>query len=116
MTFMESVRTCFDKILTIDGRARRSEFWYFALFVWIVSFILNLIFKDGNIVARLITLVLNVATITVSIRRLHDVGKSGFWLLLELVPIIGWAILIYFYVQDSMPGRNQYGENPKGIY
>jgi uncharacterized membrane protein YhaH (DUF805 family) len=54
-------------------------------------------------------------SIAVAVRRLHDTGRAGWWVLLGFIPIIGWIALIYFYVLDSQPGDNRYGPNPKGV-
>lgn len=115
MSFTEAVQTCFEKIITVEGRARRSEYWYFALCVFLINIVLNVVFRDGGAIVRIITFVLNIATLTVSIRRLHDIGKSGWWYLLVFVPVIGWILLIYWFCKDSQPGANMYGENPKGV-
>ena len=115
MSFTEAVKTCFEKILTIDGRARRSEFWYFSVCVFLISVVVNMVFGNTSVIVRIISLILNIATVTVGIRRLHDIGKSGYWYLIGFVPVIGWILLIYWYCQDSQPGTNMYGENPKGI-
>jgi len=113
-----------------DGRASRSEFWYFALFYFLIdivvasidAFVLNPMLgltpdqaAQGGFLQMIFALALIIPSIALSIRRLHDIGKSGWWYLLVLIPIIGWFILIYFYILDSQPGSNQFGENPKGF-
>jgi uncharacterized membrane protein YhaH (DUF805 family) len=55
-----------------------------------------------------------VPSIAVTVRRLHDTGRSGWWILISLVPVIGWIVLLVFMLTDSQPGSNQYGPNPKG--
>ncbi len=112
MSFVESIQTCLSKIVTFEGRARRSEYWYFSLFVFIISGVINLIFK-GGLVPTILSILLSICSLSAEVRRLHDVGKSGWWLLLAAVPIIGWIILIVFMVKDSEAGENQYGPNPK---
>ncbi len=116
MTFMESVQTCIAKIVTINGRARRSEYWYFALFVFLMSFALNMILGRDNGIAHVITIALNLASFTVTIRRLHDIGKSGWWILIGFVPVIGWIVLLVWGIRDSQPGDNRFGPNPKNVY
>ena len=109
-------QTKFIKLL-IDGRATRSEFWYFMLFYLIFAFVVGLI--DGFIVALTGFPILSIVyllgmiipSLAVSIRRLHDIGKSGWWYLLALVPIIS-LVLIAFFVIDSKED-NIYGANPK---
>ena len=60
-------------------------------------------------------LALLVPSIALAVRRLHDIGKSGWWYLIALIPLIGLLVLLYFFVLDSQPGSNQYGPNPKGL-
>lgn len=104
------------------GRASRSEFWFFALFNFIIAFVIG--FVEGLIgltfdfgygpISMLYTLAILLPAIGVSIRRLHDTGRTGWWLLISFIPIIGALVLLVFYVLDSEPGSNQYGENVKG--
>lgn len=115
MSFVDSIKTCFDKILTIDGRAARSEFWYFILFQAVITAVVSFLFRDYNIVLTAVGFILALARLTVSIRRLHDIGKSGWWMLLSAVPVIGWIVLLVFALMDSQPGTNQYGPNPKSL-
>ena len=100
------------------GRARRSEYWYFLLFNLIVGFALSL---ADSVVRKVLgfglfgmiyALVVLVPGVAVSIRRLHDTDRSGWWLLLAFVPIVG-LVLIWFMAQDSVAGTNRYGQNPK---
>jgi uncharacterized membrane protein YhaH (DUF805 family) len=101
-----------------SGRSRRKEYWMFILFNMIISFALG--FADailglggiGALLAGIYVLGVFIPSIAVGIRRLHDTGRSGWWLLVSLVPVIG-LILLFFLVQDSEPGANEYGPNPK---
>ena len=118
MDFVEAVQSVFSNFLNFRGRARRSEFWYFFLFVFVVSFILGVIQiliwgQDANYLTGIFSLIILIPNIAVSIRRLHDTGRSGFWYLIGFIPIIGTIILIIWYCQDSEPGDNKYGPNPK---
>ena len=91
-----------------DGRARREEVWMFWLFNLIVSFIpiVNFVFGLWAIIPG----------IAVTVRRLHDTDRSGWWYLMYLLPVIGWIwMFILVYCVDSKPGVNQYGANPKGL-
>lgn len=107
-----------------SGRAQRAEYWFFLLFniiaAIIVSTLDNLIgttSAEGGI--GILYLVYNLAVLLpalgVSVRRLHDTGRSGWMLLLGLIPCVGGIVLFVFAVQDSSPGANQYGPNPKGV-
>lgn len=105
-----------------SGRARRTEFWHFVLFNFIASVIAGVLdralFLHGphsvGILRTLYTLAVLVPGLAVGARRLHDTGRSAWWLLLALVPFVGWIVLLVFYVENSTPGANQYGPNPKG--
>ena len=120
MGFTDAVRICLQKYADFSGRGRRSEYWYFALFnllVGIAAGILDAIlgtdFDTGSgLISLLATLALLLPGLAAGVRRLHDTSRSGWWILIGLIPIIGWIILIVFYVQDSHPD-NQYGPNPK---
>jgi uncharacterized membrane protein YhaH (DUF805 family) len=98
------------KYIQYNGRARRKEFWMFALFSFICSLVLNII----PFLGLLYSLAAIVPGTCLGIRRMHDIGKSGWWLLLALIPFVGIIVLIVFYCLDSQPGENQYGPNPKG--
>lgn len=105
---------------TDKGRARRSEYWYFVLFNLLFGSVIGgidaLLGNDGFItLGTLYALALFIPGIAVAIRRLHDVGKSGWMLLLYFLPIIGWIWLLVLMVTDSEPGENKYGPNPKGF-
>ena len=104
-----------NKYAEFDGRDRRSEYWYFVLFNGIVSLGLGMVdaFTGIGFLNYVYSLAVIIPGIAVSIRRLHDTGRSGWWLLVGLIPFIGWIILIVFFVQDSDPYDNQYGPNPK---
>jgi uncharacterized membrane protein YhaH (DUF805 family) len=111
----------FRKYADFSGRARRSEFWYFVLFSWIVFIPLNFISESlnmGGSIGGIYTLISFIPGFAVLVRRLHDVSKSGWFLLIVIIPIIGvigalWIVILYF--TDSTPGANKYGPNPKGI-
>ena len=109
-----------NKYATFSGRARRQEFWMFALISFIVSLIffaidigLTMVIGFGflNILYSLAVLVPSVA---LGVRRLQDSGKSALWILIAFVPFIGAIVLLIFFVMDSEPGENKYGPNPKG--
>ena len=102
------------------GRSQRKEYWMFLLFNFVVAVILAAVFGDGGDDATPLPFVayqvlILVPSLAVSVRRLHDIGKSGWWLLLNIVPLIGPLVLLYFAAQDSQPASNQYGPNPKAV-
>ena len=111
------------KYVVFNGRARRKEYWYFFLFNIIISIVLAVIdsvtgsFSTDagmGLLGGIYTLAILIPSIAVSVRRLHDTDRSGWWLLIGLIPLIGALVLLIFMVQDSEPGDNQYGSNPKG--
>ena len=113
MSFKDAVITCFKKYATFSGRARRSEYWYFMLFNFIVSTALGLIFDDPSHILYLFTLAIFLPGMSVSWRRLHDIGKSGAFYFLLLIPLVGPICMLVWYCRDSQPSDNAYGVNPK---
>jgi uncharacterized membrane protein YhaH (DUF805 family) len=109
------------KYAVFNGRARRKEYWMFFLFNIIIAVILGLVEgfagiapeSDQSVLGTLYMLAVLLPGLAVGVRRLHDSDRSGWWLLIAFVPIIGAIILLVFMVQDSQPGENQYGPNPK---
>ena len=112
------------KYAVFDGRARRKEYWMFFLFNIIISIVLGII--DGvvgtsgatgsiGLLGGLYTLAVLIPGIAVAVRRLHDTSRSGWWILIGLIPLVGAIVLIVFMVQDGTPGENQFGKNPKMV-
>ena len=118
MSFVDAIKSDFTQYVGFSGRARRSEYWYFVLFNFIVSFVLSFL---GNyvgffsILGTIWSLAVLLPSLAVCVRRLHDIGKAWTWILLALIPLVGEIILIVFFCQDSQPGENQFGPNPKGM-
>ena len=98
MNFQDSIKVCFTKYADFTGRASRPEFWWFALFNFIVSAALSIISQGLSSVYSLATLLPSLA---VGARRLHETNRSGWWQLLWLVPVIGWIVLIIFLAQPA---------------
>ena len=102
----------FQQYADFKGRARRKEYWMFVLFNFIISFVMSLL---GLVVLSWIyTVAVFIPSLAVCVRRLHDIGKSGWWLLISFIPLIGLIWLIVLFVQDSQAGSNEWGANPKG--
>jgi uncharacterized membrane protein YhaH (DUF805 family) len=110
MSFGDAISTCFNKYAEFVGRARRSEYWWFFLFVLLVDVVVSRLSFTLSMVASLALLVPNLA---VGVRRLHDTGKSGWYLLVGLIPIVGWIIVIVWLATEGDPNPNEYGESPK---
>ena len=104
-----------NKYVDFKGRARRKEYWMFVLVYIILALIIGIIESILGIhfLSPILYLALLLPSIAVGIRRLHDIGKSGWWILVALIPLIGTLYLLYLMIKDSQPGANQWGENPK---
>ncbi len=107
-----------------SGRARRKEYWMFVLFNVIFAIVAMILDNVLGIAMEgigygpiygLYLLAIIIPSLAVGVRRLHDVGKSGWMMLIALIPIIGAIWLLVLFVQDSIPGENKYGANPKEI-
>ena len=115
MTFGEAVRSGFDHYAKFDGRASRPAFWWWFLFgilVGIGASIIDAIIGSFGVVSGLAALALLLPNLSVAIRRLHDTDHTGWWVLIGLIPIIGFIVLLIFYLRQSDPGENQYGPPP----
>jgi uncharacterized membrane protein YhaH (DUF805 family) len=98
MTFQESVKVCFTKYADFAGRATRSEYWWFALFVVLVSAATSVV---SNTLGTLFSLAVLVPSLAAAARRLHDTNRSGWWQLIALMPVIGTIVLIVFLAQEG---------------
>ena len=119
MTFTEAIRSVITQYTGFGGRARRSEYWYYFLFECIVNFALSGLaqFTGLNLFNTLIglfNLALLLPGLAVCFRRMHDTGKSAWYLLIGLIPVLGQILVMLWFLKDSEPGTNQYGPNPKG--
>ncbi len=133
MTFGEAVKTCFSKATTWQGRAARSEYWYFVLFVvicqigaMILDSILGTSFKitdpnSGEQISMgygwlylLTAIAMFLPNLAAMVRRLHDTGRSGWWYWIALVPLIGFIMLLVWFCSRGTVGSNQYGPDPLG--
>lgn len=122
----------FSKYAIFDGRARRSEYWYWylfnffvSIFMAVVSVVINLPFETEtdygigwfglfiNLVVIVYSLGIVIPNLAVTVRRLHDTNRSGWWYFISMVPFIGGIILLIYLIEDGTPGDNQYGPNPK---
>ena len=124
MSFTEAITTCITKYCDFRGRARRSEYWYYRLAAVLVTWLINgaarLLFGRGStftdLIASLVALALFLPGLGVTVRRMHDIGKSGWAILIVLVPLVGFILFLVWLCRDSLPGENRYGMNPKGNY
>ncbi len=112
----------FKKVGDFSGRAQRSEYWYFFLFNLLISTGLTLIdlalgtldpSVGVGLFSGIFSLIILIPSISVGVRRLHDIDFSGWWMLLALVPLVGAIILLTFFALDGHPNTNRFGSNPK---
>jgi uncharacterized membrane protein YhaH (DUF805 family) len=145
MSFIESIRTVLSKYAVFNGRARRSEFWWYYLAVTVVESVLYFVLvvpgltayttaltqaamagetvapampgslTAGYLILSLVALALFLPTLGAMVRRLHDTDRSGFFVLLGLIPLVGVIILIVWWASAGTPGENQYGPDPKAV-
>ncbi|MXU66357.1 DUF805 domain-containing protein [Oceanomicrobium pacificus] len=131
MNMQESVRHVLSNYATFSGRAPRPEFWWWVLFVFVLLLVTQAIDAflivpllgiepalEGENPSRplsmLVSLALIIPNLAVGVRRLHDTDKSGWWILIGLIPIIGFLVLLYFYAQKGTEGENRFGPPPAG--
>ncbi len=118
---LQSVIANFKTVITahymdFDGRTRRRDFWLYVLAVFVLSLVVGVVSElvgIRSLMTDLLALALLLPNIAIAARRLHDTGRSGWWLLLALIPILGWLGLIYFYLLDSDADANRFGQCPK---
>ena len=110
MTFGESIKACLTKYAAFDGRASRPEFWWFALFTFLASAGAGIISQN---LSALFSLAVLLPSLAVGARRLHDIDKSGWFLLLWFIPLIGWIVLLVWAAQEGRePNRFGSAEAP----
>jgi uncharacterized membrane protein YhaH (DUF805 family) len=125
MNFVDAVRSGFNNYANFSGRALRSEYWWWVVFVWIASAVANIIDRalgwrvyettvngiqqGSGPIAAIVGLALIIPGLAVLVRRLHDTDHSGWWFWLVIIPIIGWIVLIFFLASSGTPGTNKYG-------
>jgi len=125
MDIQDAVKTRFQSYLTFQGRAPRSEYWFYTLFVLLAVCVINMVyltlgtaleFASKHTLYLYSFITICVATcfplIPLTVRRLHDKGRSGWWYLLTFVPVIGATILIIWFCQKGTEGPNDYGPDP----
>jgi uncharacterized membrane protein YhaH (DUF805 family) len=118
MTFTEAIKSGFSNYVNFNGRAARSEFWYWSLFTTLVTVVVDIIDYVVGSGAGLLGELWGLATLlpglAVGARRLHDTDRSGFWLFIGLLPLVGWIVLIVWWCFRGTSGSNQYGPDPLG--
>ena len=124
MDFVEASGEGFRRYFDFSTRSSRSEFWWFTLFMMIVSIIASIIdvtlfntsWGDTGILNGLWSLATIIPSISIGVRRLHDIDRSGWWVLLWFVILIGWIVLIVWHCKKGTDGINRFGDDPLGSY
>lgn len=122
VSFSQAVRMAFDSYCRFQGRSSRSEYWWWVLFVAILSFCIGIIegilgfsMTAVRTTSGILSLVLLLPGLGLSVRRLHDIGKSGWWILLGFIPVVGAIILITWFARNSEMTENRYGPMPNMV-
>jgi uncharacterized membrane protein YhaH (DUF805 family) len=112
--FTDAIQDGFRKYVGFSGRSSRAAYWWWFLFQIIVLIVAYAISAaiGSLIIYYLAALALFLPSLAVGVRRLHDTGKTGWWILIGIIPFIGAIVLLVFYLQPSDPGPNQYGQAP----
>lgn len=110
VTFPEAIKLFFTRYTDFSTRSRRSEYWFACLFNMLAAAVIGTILPDLAWVWSLATLIPGIAIV---IRRLHDIGKSGWWMLMGLIPLAGGIIMLVYMCKDSTAEVNQWGPSPK---
>ena len=112
MNFIESIQTCYKKFFDFSGRASKSEYWWFQLYNAII-YVLIFVFQGDLVLLLSILIIVNLIPVyAVGVRRIHDSDKSGWFVLISLIPLIGLYIFVLL-LQDGSKGKNRFGAKPK---
>ena len=96
-----------------NGRARRKEYWYFCLISFLISVLLGFIPENAGMLRNIYSIGVLIPSVAVTVRRLHDTNRSGWWFFINLIPIIGNLVFLWFMIDDSSKGKNRFGRSPK---
>ena len=120
MGFKDAISSGFRNYIGFGGRAARSEYWYWVLFIFLLQILALLIdmtlfgfnTTGVNPIESIVALATFLPGLAVSVRRLHDIDRSGWWVLLAFIPVIGWIVLIYWACLRGTVGTNRFGPDP----
>lgn len=123
MTFDQAIRIGFQKYATFSGRARRAEYWWFILFIMIGdltagildSVLFGATMENVGILGMVFSLVALLPSLAVAARRLHDIDRTALWLFIAIVPLIGWIVLLVFFITPGTSGTNRFGPDPLSV-
>lgn len=122
MNFQQAVRNVFSNYATFNGRARRAEYWWWILFVILAALIVGILdsalfggmhtMRDNGPLSAILSVALLLPGLAVGSRRLHDIDRSGWWLLIGLIPLVGTILLIWWFCTRGTAGPNRFGTDP----
>jgi uncharacterized membrane protein YhaH (DUF805 family) len=114
MSFTDAVRSGFENYVNFSGRSSRPAYWWWVLFAILIGIVANVLDLaiDVTIFSIIVGLALFLPGLAVAVRRLHDTDRSGWWILIGLIPVIGFIVLLVFFIQKSDPVDNQHGPPP----
>lgn len=115
MSFVDAVRSVFTQYVGFSGRARRAEYWWFNLLLFLLGVVGLLLNEALNTIvfSAVLNLALVLPSLAVAVRRMHDINRSGWLVLLGLIPLVGWIILLVFFLKSGTSGPNRFGPDPK---
>ena len=117
MNFFDAIKSCLSGYFDFSGRSSRSEYWWFLLFVMIVNIVVSILANTNaaiGTVAVLVYLGLLIPMVAVQVRRLHDIDRSGWWILISFVPLVGAILLLVWHCSKGTHGDNRFGKDPLG--
>ena len=115
---MNWYRKVMTQYVDFSGRARRKEYWMYFLVYFLITLLCGVvegIFSITGTITTVVALVHLLPSLGVTVRRLHDINRSGWWILVSLIPVIGWLVLLYFMVKSGDTQSNQFGADPKTV-
>lgn len=121
MNFGQAIGSGFKNYVGFEGRACRSEYWFWILFVFIFIIVTGILdsvlFPDNpaGLIGALFSLGVFLPNLAIGVRRLHDIDKSGWWLLIGFIPIVGWIILIVWAIKRGDEASNRFGADPLAV-
>ena len=114
MNFIDAIKAGFSGYFDFRGRSGRSEYWWFLLFVMVVNLVVSTLDTTNGLIVILVYLGLLIPMLSVQVRRLHDINRSGWWILIAFVPIVGAILLLVWHCSKGTQGDNRFGIDPLG--
>ena len=114
MNFFDAIKSGFSGYFDFSGRSSRSEYWWFLLFVMVVNLVVSILDTTNGLIVILVYLGLLIPMLSVQVRRLHDINRSGWWILIAFVPLVGAILLLVWHCSKGTQGDNRFGIDPLG--